>query len=326
MEYHLIPPFFIIEPQNSFDKAWEEFCRQLLNLAHQTTEVRRRTPPEFGIDLLWPQEGLAFQCKCVEAGEAGTFKTDDAIQSLQRALEMQSVMKWQKYILCININLTGKQELKLQEKLPTIDFYTNGYWVDLCKKFHNQIADRFRIPVPISRIYIDQTLDKIYLRHYTQQYQRDPSAPLMSILVYSKRRHQIFELEIPVNFTAGELLLLLSELFHLPEPITTYPERDISLSLKYTLAINDHEIRPERVLSDFTTDQSRPLILLWKIVTYYRQGFHTDVQDLEHVKQRNTWTEVTDAPLPEPVKEVAERFVREIDQLFSAAIELWRSC
>ena len=244
--------------------------------------------------------------------------------SIQRALDMQPLIKWQKYILCTNVNLTGKQELKLQQKLPTLDFYTHGYWIDLCKKFHNQIADRFRIPVPISRFYVDQAIDKVYLRHYAQKYQPDLSISLTPILVYSKRRHQIFELEIPSNFTSGDLLLLLSELFSLPRPITTYPDVDISFSLKYALAVNDHEVPPDRKLSEFLAAQSRPLVILWKIVTYYRQGFQTDIQDLEHVRQLNTWTEVTDLPPQEPIKNALERFIHDVDQAFVKAIASWK--
>ncbi len=147
MEYHLQPPFFVIAPQASFDDAWEVFCCELLNLEHATHVIRRRIPPDLGADLIWESEGIIYQCKATE----GALNLNDIKTSIDTAKKYQGQIGWHRYILCTNVDLTGKQEQNLREYLPCIEFLSRSYWVELCKKFPDQIADRFCIPVPISQ-------------------------------------------------------------------------------------------------------------------------------------------------------------------------------
>jgi hypothetical protein len=248
-----------------------------------------------------------------------------ALGSIQSALDIQSAIGWQKYIICTNVDLTGKQELKLRHKLPTIDFYTRGYWIDLCQKFHNQVADRFKVPIQVSYLYMMQALDRAYIRNYEQRYPLDPSKPPLPLLFYSKIRQQIFELKIPSDFTISDLLLLLRDLFNLTDPVTpvtTYPDMGVSFSLKYTLAINDQEVPSYKKLNEFVSED-RPLVTLWKIVTCYQQSSYTKLRDLEHTGQLNTWIDVIDLPSQEPLKSAVERFNKKIDDAFTKAIKQW---
>ena len=154
MEYHLYPPFFVIEPQTSFSKAWEDFCRRLLNLDWRTTAIHRRTPPDRGIDLFWQAEGIAYQCKAVESGFPGDFRTAHVKTSIKKAQEYQAQIGWQKYVLCTNVDLTGPQTETLQQMLPGIEMLLGGYWTDLCQRFHEQIADRFRLLIPVAPMHV----------------------------------------------------------------------------------------------------------------------------------------------------------------------------
>src|SRR5437870_5691049 len=83
MEYFFYPPFFEIAPEPSFDQAWESFCCLLLNLEHRTHDIRRRVPPDFGVDLYWPEQRIAYQCKAVLSGHAGDFAVSKAIRSIK---------------------------------------------------------------------------------------------------------------------------------------------------------------------------------------------------------------------------------------------------
>lgn len=97
MEYYLYPPFLIIEPQTSFDKAWEDLCRQLLNLEYQTQVIRRRTPPDFGADLIWESEGIVYQCKAAEDGRTGSVHVGKVKTSIDRAKCYPTELGWSKY-------------------------------------------------------------------------------------------------------------------------------------------------------------------------------------------------------------------------------------
>ena len=143
VNYYLYPPFFIVEPQTSFDKAWEVFCCELLNMSHCTNIIRRRNPPDLGADLIWESEGIVYQCKAVEDGQAGSLDLTKIKRSIDRAKENQKALGWHRYILCVNVDLTGSQEQKLREYLPCIEFLGSIYWTTLCKKFAEEVNYRF---------------------------------------------------------------------------------------------------------------------------------------------------------------------------------------
>src|SRR5437870_1273843 len=121
MEYHLYPPFFEITPEPSFSDAWEAFCCLLLNLRNGTTEIRRRTPPDSGVDLTWSSTKFAYQCKAVESGKAGDFPLSKAIDSVETALQHRASIGWDKYGICTNVDVTGAQEEKIRKVYADVE-------------------------------------------------------------------------------------------------------------------------------------------------------------------------------------------------------------
>src|SRR5947209_16787429 len=99
MEYHLYPPFFVVEPETSFDDAWEAFCCELLNLENHTHTIRRRRPPDQGCDILWEEEKIAYQCKAVEEGRSGKLNLSKVRESIQRAKKNQHILGWERYTI-----------------------------------------------------------------------------------------------------------------------------------------------------------------------------------------------------------------------------------
>src|SRR5260370_42425183 len=107
MNYYFYPPFFVIDPQTSFDEAWEVFWCEMLNLDNTTNLIRRRVPPDLGADLLWDEERTIIQYKYVINGDSSDLDISKIKQSIDRAKENQVSLGWQKYVLCTNVNLTG---------------------------------------------------------------------------------------------------------------------------------------------------------------------------------------------------------------------------
>ncbi len=309
MEYHLYPPFFIIEPQTSFDKAWEDFCRQLLNLAHGTTAIRRRTPPDLGADLLWEEKGIIYQCKAAESGQVGAISPNKIKASIRKAREHQADSGWNRYVLCTNVNLTGTQEKTLRAYLPGIEFLTQGYWSDLCKKFHFQVADRFRIPVLVSQQEVFQAINDAYLRNYARQFQDDSTSSLLSLLVYSNRLKHILELPVLSDFSVQDVLITLREIFGLPEP-KSYNDVGISVSLSYSLYINNREVAAYKKLHELATDE-RPLVTLWKTMIWYEQSRSTRMHVMEAI-QPSKWIAIK-GQVSRPVQIAIEQYEQEID-------------
>ncbi|MGH2510544.1 MAG: hypothetical protein ACRDHZ_24480, partial [Ktedonobacteraceae bacterium] len=150
MFYNLYPPCFIIDPQTSFDDAWEVFCCQLLQLEHQTGEIYQREPPESGVDLFWRAQGIAYQCKSTVKGQGGKISLAKMSKSLKDALQVQQSLGWQQYVFCTNVKVTGKQDDTLRQIYPNIDFYGPAYWQRLCHSFHAHVTNRFRIMLPLT--------------------------------------------------------------------------------------------------------------------------------------------------------------------------------
>ncbi len=163
MEYQLYPPFFEISPKSSFDEAWECFCADVLNLSNNTRDIRRRTPPDFGVDLLWPTRRVAYQCKAVLYGKAGDLPVPKIFSSIERALEKRQEVGGEKYVLCVNIDPTGPQEAKIKAAFPGIEFLTPSFWIPECRRFSDAVRERFRLLVRVSEPTIERAVDDTFL-------------------------------------------------------------------------------------------------------------------------------------------------------------------
>ena len=146
----MYPPLFVIEPQTSFADAWEVFCCEVLNRHEKTTEIRRRKPPESGVDLYWPGKKAAYQCKSVEEA-TGRFSVTKAVESIETALKIRKELPWERYILCSNMDITGTQEAKLKGVWPEIELLTPSFWMPRCREQSQYLRERFRRLVPMDR-------------------------------------------------------------------------------------------------------------------------------------------------------------------------------
>jgi hypothetical protein len=319
MEYHLYPPFFVIEPQTSFSKAWEDFCRRLLSLEWRTTAIHRRIPPDRGIDLFWQAEGLAYQCKAVESGFTGDFQTAHVKTSIKKAQEYQTQIGWRKYALCTNVDLTGPKTETLQQMLPDIEILPAGYWTDLCQRFHEQIADRFRLLIPVAPVHVQratQAINQIYLRNYLPQMQEYTQTPLLNMLLYLDSYKHIFDIPIPSTFTAHEVLLMLRELFELPGP-KYIREHNTTVSLEYSLHIDNKEVPAQQKLGELQVND-RPLVTLCKTIIWSDNGHKTQTTDLESSFKEPIPRLKT--PLHGPERSAVEQYTQEIGRAIDQAI------
>ena len=147
---HLYPPFFGIEPETSFADAWEVFCGDVLKRHEKTTEIRRREPPDDGVDLLWREKKVAYQCKSVESGRIGDFDVTKAVKSMKAAIAHRDKTGWKQYVICTNVELTGKQETNLRQACEEADvelrLLTPSFWIPRCHEQWRHVEARFPQP------------------------------------------------------------------------------------------------------------------------------------------------------------------------------------
>lgn len=140
----LFPPFLHVSGENGFPDMWEAFCYHLISLDKKTDEIIRRKAPDYGIDLYWPQHRIAYQCKSVESGKDSAFDVSYAKASMRRALEAQSNVLWEKYVICTNVELTGSKENSLREIFDAVEFRTRLYWIGVCGDYPQKTRRFFR--------------------------------------------------------------------------------------------------------------------------------------------------------------------------------------
>jgi hypothetical protein len=316
MEYHFCPPFFEIAPDLTFADAWESFCCQAINLDNHTTEVRRRTPPDQGVDLFWQSAKTAYQCKAVENGSAGAFPLAGAIGSLKKALEFRTNIGWDNYYVCTNVIPTGSQEDKLREVFSGVCFLTPSYWYPLCQRFHHEVASRFRLLVRIQEPSVLQAVDHVFLSDYATRLSTSLKADPLLLLVYSNRRRDIFEVPVSLNFTIDDVLEILISLFGLPNQ-RDYSEDGVSVSLSYSIVINEKKVPLNKTLSEVgITDRS--IITLLKTIVWRDQSGKTDVHVIECLTAASLERRMRSPQ--QRANAALEKFKKEIDAAFEKRI------
>jgi hypothetical protein len=148
--WRLFPPFFVIEPETTFADAWEVFCCEVLNRREETTGIHRWGAPEGGVDLYWREKRYAYQCKSVE-DEKGQFNVTKAVESIKVALETRKTLPWDKYYLCSNVGITGRQGEKLRQVLREIELLTPDFWVPRCREQWAHVKRWFRRLEPVGK-------------------------------------------------------------------------------------------------------------------------------------------------------------------------------
>lgn len=321
MEYHLHPPFFIIEPESSFDDAWESFCCELLNLENRTNSIRRRLPPDLGCDLIWEEKKIAYQCKIVESGQASKLNMSKIKHSIETAIAHKDVVGWDRYILCTNVNLTGKQEQRIRAILPTIEFHSLTFWRALCKKFPSASDARCRQLVPVPKYAVVHAIDAAYLESYAQRLQNHLDTKTTTLLVYSNRQKQIFKVPVSLKFTVDDVLNILIEVFKLPGPANKN-DIGINVSLSYSLIIEDKVVPLTKKLTELShLLDKQPLVTFWKTIIWEDQQGQFKENSMEFI----TIMRVTkNLPVGERSRIAIERYEQEINAGFNLAIAQFR--
>jgi hypothetical protein len=274
MQWYFCPPVFEIEPETSFDEAWESFCSLILNLENETTEIHRRSPPDFGIDLFWQVQKIAYQCKAVASGKSGDFSATKAIASIQQAKLNRNITNWERYVICSNVEITGAQEEKIRRVLPSVEFLTPGYWRLACERHKNLITSRFRRLVRVSENTVATGINEKFLRSYVDELQRKFRKKSLTLLVYSNKRREIYEVPASPLMSVDDFLNVLISLFDLPVQ-HHHAQSGILMSLKYALMINNEAVPLNKKLSSVVKD--RDIATLWKeIVCKDQRGQSVD--------------------------------------------------
>ncbi|UHA72048.1 hypothetical protein [Paenibacillus sp. 481] len=252
-KYLLYPPFLVVEEENNFPDMWEVFCLKLLKLDLKTNSIVRRTPPEQGVDLYYRDNKIAYQCKCV-INENNKFNVTNTINSITKAISIKTSLPWDTFTLCLNVNLSGKQEKSLRAFYPTIDIKTKDYWVDICERYPDQVRRNFCIVTKISDIDILRS-ERFLLSGFKNNLapQFSDSDNVIHILLYSEQNSRISKIPIPTSFTLKEFHQYMGILYNLQEYYSAnYGE------FKIITTIN---IKGRKILSSNITDNKTLLEL-----------------------------------------------------------------
>lgn len=267
MDYFLHPPYFIIDPQTSFDEAWEVFCCQLLQLEHQTGAIHRRIPPESGVDLFWPAQGIAYQCKSTKNSQGKRLDLTKMKKSLHDAVRVQQSLGWQRYVFCTNVEITEPQSAALRQISPHIDFYGPPYWQLLCQRFHTSIAHRFRVMLPLIPPYPSTDFEEVqqrYEQEFASSLQRTyRDDQLLKAHFFINRYKGGFEVQLPLTFTVAEAVNMLIRVLQLPGTLYLH-EHDLTIAPLHRLLIENNEVSLDQQLGSLALPD-RPLIMLLRI-------------------------------------------------------------
>ncbi|WP_373551158.1 hypothetical protein [Haliscomenobacter sp.] len=255
MEYHLIPPFFIVSEESSFHEAWEYFCLKLLKFENNSNDIVKRKPPEKGVDLFYREKKRAYQCKSVLDGIDKKFNISIAKDSLKTAIEAKEEIGWKDYHLCTNVELTGQQIQSLKEIFSDIVVKDKSYWLHLCEKYPDEVKRNFRQLVSVSRKTPTQILNDSLENDYSNKQKQLLNKSAFPILFYYDKHNFVYEMKVSDEFTGEDLLQLILDKFKLPPTIkvdgTPYNEKYTAIiNISYHLFLKDSEIDLQKTLTE----------------------------------------------------------------------------
>jgi hypothetical protein len=263
--YIFYPPFFVVNGEANFSDSWEEFCCKLLNLENKTSSIVRRLPPENGVDLFFPDEKIAYQCKSIEMGLTSGFNLTKIKDSYNSALKIKSSLGWDKYVVCINIDLTGKQSENFKQELSDVTILTKSYWTSLCNKFPTMVYDDFRRLIPISPRKVEEKITDIFHPDYSDNLKALLKSDSFDLLFYSNRHYSPYKILVSKKFKVKDLLDILMDFFKFP-PAIEFSE-GVEFSILYSIVFNDRKIPLNQTLEESGIDKNS-IITLWLTMTY----------------------------------------------------------
>lgn len=276
--YRLYPPFLYVQEEQNFSDTWERFCCSLLNLNHKTDEIYVRNPPEQGVDLYYPSSKIAYQCKSIESGKSGDFNVSKAIESINAARAVQNELGWEKYVLCVNVTISGSAEKKLKESLPNIEIMSESRWVQLCGKFYTETESYFRKLVDIPRKRVYDAIGNTFISQYSDQLKAQLDSSSFDIFLFSNQYDKTFRVSISDKFTVNDLLEIFRHFFRLPKPAEFYSE-EIRVSLSHSLVFNGRKTPLNKTLQDVGITQG-DIVTYWTTMVWkdlHSQEFNGDV-------------------------------------------------
>ena len=310
----LYPPFLYQDGTNDFDEVWENLCQQILKLELKTDNVIKRKPPESGVDLYFPDNKTAYQCKSTIFGTGNGHNLTIIIDSFKQALKIKDSLGWEKYVLCINYDLTGQQEENLKKAIPEIGVLSNSYWTDKVRKYFNMVKDYFRIVLALKNDRISHTISNTFTPKYSEKLINYLDQQKHKIYVWCNSNKSLYDIYISPEFTVEDLLNILINAwpYPLPEPneIGQY-----KVGLSYSIVYNDMRQPFNKKLKEIEIKEN-DIITFWTKITY---------ADNEGKKRSGNYIEMmtinktTSIMSPE---EAIEKYEKEIEESFKKIDEI----
>lgn len=263
--YQLYPPIFYVPEESSFSDSWEVFCCKMLNIENKTSEIIRRLPPESGVDLFFPSKKIAYQCKSIETGLTNGFNPTLVKKSYLSALDIQSTLKWEKYILCINHDLTGNQQANLRKELPEVEILSKAYWLSLCKKYPLLARENFRKIIPIPHNLVEKRIQSGFVSNYSEKLKDLLQKNAFELIFYSNRHNSVYQIPVSGEFEVDDLVRILTGIFDLPN--ANHFSNGINVGLSYSIVHNDVKIPLNQSIAKAGIGPGS-LITLWLTIFY----------------------------------------------------------
>jgi hypothetical protein len=272
MDYIFYPPFFIENEETNFPDSWEVFCCKLLNLENKTSSIARRLPPENGVDLFFSDKKIAYQCKSIENGLNSGFNLTKIKNSYNSALNIKSSLGWDKYVVCINTDLTGRQEENFKRELPDVDILTKSYWTALCNKFPTMVQENFRRLIPIPQKTVEEKITDRFYPDYSDHLKTLLKTNSFDLLFYSNRHNSVYRIPVSKDFKVTDLLHILRGIFKLP-PATEF-RGGVEVSISYSIVFNDKKVPLDQTIEESGIGENS-IITLWLTMTYSQNNEST---------------------------------------------------
>ena len=206
-----------------------------------TTEIYVRNPPEQGVDIYYPSKKIAYQCKSVESGKSGDFNVTKVVDSIEAAKRIQTELGWERYVLCVNVAISGAAEATLKKALPEIEILPISHWVGLCETNPVEVERNFRRLIEVPRAKVLDAIHDRFLDHYSAQLKKKVENTSFDVFLYSNRHDTAYRVPVSEDFSCSDLLGVFREFFKLPESDRISSE-GINVSLSHAVVFNGKKV------------------------------------------------------------------------------------
>jgi hypothetical protein len=310
--YQFYPPFFIVNEETNFPDSWEVFCCKLLNLENKTSNIIRRLPPENGVDLFFPHNKIAYQCKSVETGLTSGFNLTKIRNSYESALTIKSTLGWEKYVVCVNTDLTGTQYDNFTRALPNVTILTKSYWTNLCQKFSVAVQENFRKLITISSKVVEERITENFYSNYSDSLKSLLKKDQFDLIFYSNRHDSVYRIPVSKKFKINDLLHILRGIFKLP-PAKKF-SGGVEVSISYSIVNNDKKVPLNKTIEEAGIDENS-VITLWLTMIYSENNERASSLTKQMITQ-NTMKRIDN-----PVDYALDEYKSLITQIFIKADE-----